>query len=74
MAKAEFQCNCSEALCDYCTGSVIHLKNELDNLQMKMTSIPLGFELAIKLTINCRVCSDFLLASSMHFTNISQLK
>lgn len=41
---------------------------------MAMTSIPLGFELAIKLTINCHVRSDFLLATSMYITNISQLR
>lgn len=44
------------------------------NLQMALTSMPLGFELAIKLTINCHVYSDFLLASSMYFTNIFQLR
>lgn len=74
IAKAEFECKCSGTVCDCCIGSVICLKNELDNLQMAMTSIPLGFELAIKLTINYGVCSDFLLASSMYFTNISQLR
>lgn len=60
--------------CDCFLESVICLKNELDNLQMAMTSSPLGFESAIKLTINCGACSDFLLASSMHVTNTSQFR
>lgn len=72
--KAEFEYNCSGTWCRCCTGSAIYPKNELDNLQIAMTPIPLGCELAIKLTINCCQRSDFLLPSSMYFSNISQLR